>query len=527
MGTVSYTGNPATITAGGNATVGITNPLAIIPAPGLAIDKGVSLTNGSGYGPSDDSVAEPSTNHVSNTGNVALSGVTLVDSLFDLVAKGCTIPTTLAIGAGFDCDYSSVAAVGTTTNTATADSNETTAVNDSATVTVAAAPGLAIEKGVSLTNGSGYGPSLTTSVGTTVYYRIHVSNTGNVALSGVTLVDSLFDLVAKGCTIPTTLAIGAGFDCDYSDVAKVGTTTNTATADSNETTAVNDSATVTVAAAPGLAIDKTASPTSLPFGGGSVTYTYVVTNTGNVSLFGVELVDLITGSETIACSPIGAPVKTLGNQDDVLDVLPETWTYTCTKNITQTTNNTATVTAWTGVETGTSSPRPTRASVTVGQQPPPQLGSLTITKVVNPAEDFRGGTFMFDVSCAPQQTITLAAGEGTKSVTINNLPLGASCTVTEVTPLTAGSGWQWIGQPSYAPGQTVNVPGTVTVTNTWGEVAAATATPRVTPPPTTTAGEGTANPGTNLGLALAALSLFGLALGVLAPKPARARRRSR
>ena len=343
-GTASYTGNPATITAGGNATVGITNPLAIIPAPGLAIEKGVSLTNGSGYGPSLTTSVGTTVYyriHVSNTGNVALSGVTLVDSLFDLVAKGCTIPTTLAIGAGFDCDYSDVAKVGTTTNTATADSNETTAVNDSATVTVAAAPGLAIEKGVSLTNGSGYGPSLTTSVGTTVYYRIHVSNTGNVALSGVTLVDSLFDLVAKGCTIPTTLAIGAGFDCDYSDrrqgrhddqhghrrqqrdhrgqrqrhghrgggprprdregrqphqrlrlrpqpdderrhdrllpdprqqhgaVAAVGTTRW-------PKGCRPDSATVAVAATPGLAIDKTASPTSLPYGGGSVTYTYAV-----------------------------------------------------------------------------------------------------------------------------------------------------------------------------------------------------------------------------------------------------------
>jgi hypothetical protein len=214
-------------------------------------------------------------------------------------------------------------------------------------------------------------------------------------------------------------------------------------------------------------------------------------------------------------------------------VLPEAWTYTCIKTITQTTNNTATVTAWTGRQDGendggTQLTASDSATVTVGTPPGPQLGSLTITKVVNPAEDFRGGTFKFDVSCATQQTITLAAGEGTKSVTINNLPLGASCTVTEVTPLTAGPGWQWIGQPVYAPSnQTVNVSGTVTVTNTWGEVASATATPRVTPPPTTTAGESTANPGSNLGLALAALALFGLVLGVLAPKPARARRRSR
>ena len=128
---------------------------------------------------------------------------------------------------------------------------------------------------------------------------------------------------------------------------------------------------------------------------------------------------------------------------------PETWTYTCTKNITQTTDNTATVTAWTRNETKLTASD--SAVVTVGQQPPPQLGSLTVTKVVNPAEDFRGGTFKFDVSCATQQSITLAAGEGSKSVTINNLPLGASCTVTEVTPLTAGPGWQWVGRRPTRP----------------------------------------------------------------------------
>ncbi|HSO28617.1 MAG TPA: hypothetical protein VLS28_01825 [Candidatus Sulfomarinibacteraceae bacterium] len=111
-------------------------------------------------------------------------------------------------------------------------------------------PALAIDKGVSLTNGSGYGPSVTTTVGTTVYYRIHVSNTGNVALTGVTLTDSLFDLVAKGCTIPTSLAVGASFDCDYSDTAAVGTRTNTATADSTETAPVSDSASVTVQVIP-------------------------------------------------------------------------------------------------------------------------------------------------------------------------------------------------------------------------------------------------------------------------------------
>src|SRR5207247_596910 len=119
-----------------------------------------------------------------------------------------------------------------------------------------AAPALAITKGVSLSAGGPFTASVTTTAGTTVFYRIVVTNTGNVALTGVTLTDSLSALA--GCTIPTTLAVGASFACDYTGTAVMGTTTNTATADSNETPAVSASATVNAAApnAPALAITK-------------------------------------------------------------------------------------------------------------------------------------------------------------------------------------------------------------------------------------------------------------------------------
>ena len=97
------------------------------------------------------------------------------------------------------------------------------------------APSFSLVKSVSLTSGSGYVDSLTTTVGTTVFYRITFTNTGNVELTGVTLSDDTFDLVAKGCTIPTTLAVGASFNCDYSSTIVVGTTTNTATGDTAQT----------------------------------------------------------------------------------------------------------------------------------------------------------------------------------------------------------------------------------------------------------------------------------------------------
>ena len=134
------------------------------------------------------------------------------------------IPTTLAVGAHYDCDYSAVAAAGTTTNVATGDSAETDSDTGTATViaTAAPAPALTVDKGVSLSADGPFAASLTTTVGTTVHYRITLTNTGNVALSGVTLIDDHFALATRRDPIPTTLAVGAHYDCDYSAVAPAG-----------------------------------------------------------------------------------------------------------------------------------------------------------------------------------------------------------------------------------------------------------------------------------------------------------------
>jgi uncharacterized repeat protein (TIGR01451 family) len=143
-------------------------------------------------------------------------------------------------------------------NPATIESESTVTVKVKNHLEVTPAPGLAVDKGVSLSADGPFDASLSTTAGTTVHYRITITNTGNVELTGVTLTDDTFDLSAKGCTIPTTLAVGAHFDCNYDAVAAAGTTTNTATADSAETESVSDTATVTATAptTPTLTITK-------------------------------------------------------------------------------------------------------------------------------------------------------------------------------------------------------------------------------------------------------------------------------
>ena len=117
--------------------------------------------------------------------------------------------------------------------------------------------------------------------------------------------DSAFDLVAKGCTIPTTLAVGASFNCDYSDVATPGTKTNIATGDSDQTGPIADTATVvaTPAEGPGLIINKTnnapISTIGLPTvaAGATVTYTLAYTVSGG-PVANATIVDILPDGVT-------------------------------------------------------------------------------------------------------------------------------------------------------------------------------------------------------------------------------------
>jgi fimbrial isopeptide formation D2 family protein len=238
------------------------DPPEFVPAPGLSITKGVSL---SASGPFVDSLTTTlgTTVHyrivITNTGNVELTDVTLNDDLFATAVAACGAPTTLAVGASFTCDYTDTASVGTKTNTATADSAETEPVDDSATVKVEAAPSMTIDKSVSLAADGPFVDSLAVQVGTQVFYRIVITNTGNVELTGLSLEDDVFDLTGTTCdtNLPTSLAVGASFTCGYSDTAVEGTTHNTATADSVQTPPVDDDATVVASPAPVLLVDKT------------------------------------------------------------------------------------------------------------------------------------------------------------------------------------------------------------------------------------------------------------------------------
>ena len=98
-------------------------------------------------------------------------------------------------------------------------------------------------------------------------------------------------------------------------------------------------AAVTSAAPPTYAVSltKSANPASVPSGGGDVVYTVAATATGTGFFGTVTVDDALTG-----CT-LGAPT---GDTDADGNLDPgETWSYTCTVNVTPGTQNTASVNA--------------------------------------------------------------------------------------------------------------------------------------------------------------------------------------
>ncbi len=337
--------------------------------PGIAVAKTASTTNlpfGGG--------SVTYTYKVTNPGQVALSNVTLGDDKCSSVTgpSGDT-NSDKNLDVSETWTYTCTMDVTTTTkNVATATGkygNTTVTASDNVTVTVAPPkPGIAVAKSASKTDLPFGGGAVT--------YTYLVTNTGQGALSSVTVVDDK-------CSAPTYVTGDTNSDnkLDTTEtwtftctMTLADTTTNVATATGHAgdaTVTAKDNATVTVAA-PRVGIDvaKSADMTALPFGGGPVTYTYLVTNTGQVALSSVTVVD----DKCYAPSYVSGDT----NSDKMLD-LTETWTFTCTMTLADTTTNVATATGHAGDATVTAQDN---ATVTVAA---PRVG-IDVAKSADKAD---------------------------------------------------------------------------------------------------------------------------------------------
>ena len=138
------------------------------------------------------------------------------------------------------------------------------------------------------------------AIGDTVQYTIAVSNVGNVTLHNVSVVDAKLGL-SDVIPTPRLSDATATYNLSYGPVTESdlpGPIVNTATADSDETTSVSDGHSVAITTSPAITVDKTA-PAGPYTVGQTITYSFVVTNAGNVTLHGISISDPLVGLSAI------------------------------------------------------------------------------------------------------------------------------------------------------------------------------------------------------------------------------------
>jgi LPXTG-site transpeptidase (sortase) family protein len=224
---------------------------------------------------------------VTNSGGVTLSGpFTVLDN--KAASVSCPATASLAPSASITCSVTYSITAGDVTNKSVTNIAQAFAGNPT--------PALTMEKTAKL--------NTTYAAGNTVAYSYSVTNTGNVALTSVTVSD---DKASVTCPAFTTVGdLDAVFDpgesmsCSATYTLLVGDVTagfvtNTATASGTNGTVttpiVKDKATVTRSGIPAMTLEKSVSPTGYMVTGQVITYSYKITNTGNVSLTGITLTD--------------------------------------------------------------------------------------------------------------------------------------------------------------------------------------------------------------------------------------------
>jgi uncharacterized repeat protein (TIGR01451 family) len=124
-------------------------------------------------------------------------------------------------------------------------------------------------------------------MGTSVTYTYLITNTGNVTFFNIGVIDNLAGTISN--LNVTTLALGqqatgtGSYVTTHSDYVN-GSVTNTVTVYNGSTALNQTQATITIVPNPALNITKVVSPSSYDHIGELITYTYTVTNTGNVDI---------------------------------------------------------------------------------------------------------------------------------------------------------------------------------------------------------------------------------------------------
>src|SRR5690606_14993873 len=181
-------------------------------------------------------------------------------------------------------------------------------------------------------------------------YTITVENTGNVSLTGVSATDAVAqDGTSTGLTLGTpsgddtnpgildvdeTWTYTVTYAVSQSHIDNGGDIVNTFTFDADELAdGVSDDATTTITQSPSVTVEKTVDQDNIA-APGTLNYTIVVANTGNVRLTGIGFTDVVTQGAGASESLTATLADGDTDADGELDV-DETWTYTVTYAVSQ------------------------------------------------------------------------------------------------------------------------------------------------------------------------------------------------
>ena len=288
----------AVATQPNNTTIApVASNTVTIPAtstPAISIIKSTTATTYSTIGTS-----VPYTFTVTNNGNVTLSSISVTDPK----TSGVTCAsTTLSPGSSTTCSGSHVVTqadldAGSLANTAAVaaltPSGASVPSSPSNTVTISAtqSPRLDVVKATSTASYN--------TLGATISYTFTVTNNGNVTVSAITVTDPKVPSV----TCPaTSLAPGAATVCSGSHIVTqadldAGSVVNTASVGGTSpggaalTPRASNTVTTPAVQSPTLSIVKASSTSSFALPGDTISYTFRVTNTGNVTMTGVTVTD--------------------------------------------------------------------------------------------------------------------------------------------------------------------------------------------------------------------------------------------
>jgi uncharacterized repeat protein (TIGR01451 family) len=254
-------------------------------------------------------------------------------------------------------------------NIATADTAQTEPESDDATVPVVQNPDLTIVKVVHDVDGDTSAPEVD-HAGDIINYLISVTNSGNVTLTNLEVTDSLDPTVTAVLQAGETHIEGDTNDNDVFDIGETwvyaasymvtqadidaggnydtpGSSAgndvirNVATADTDQTDPESDDATVPVVQNPDLTIvkdvldvdgDNTAPV--VDHAGDVINYRISVTNSGNVTLTGLQVSDTLDPSVTAVLQAGETHIVGDINDNDVFDI-GETWVYAASYTVTQ------------------------------------------------------------------------------------------------------------------------------------------------------------------------------------------------